>query len=160
MWSNHKDHTCNNKNKHFASRQFNTFPSKPLPLFLLPDVPLIYRTEPTKMHFLAKYNTFTLKIQISNRIWVWRLHTVFWDRALCNLVIRRIICKSEKVKQSRYTPWRRLGERYSSYSFTTSALYGDEWSASRPGRALPPEKGLPVPTGQEAGPQSRPGQRG
>jgi hypothetical protein len=39
------------------------------------------------------------------------------------------------------------GEReYSSYSFTTSALDGGEWSASRPGRALPP-----VPIGQEAG---------
>jgi hypothetical protein len=32
-----------------------------------------------------------------------------------------------------------LGERrYSSYSFLTSALEGVEWSASRPGRALPP----------------------
>jgi hypothetical protein len=41
--------------------------------------------------------------------------------------------------------------RYSSYSFTTSALDGDEWSASRPGRALPPEKGHPVPIVQEAG---------
>jgi hypothetical protein len=30
-----------------------------------------------------------------------------------------------KVKQSRYTPWRRLGgEEYSSYSFSTSALDG------------------------------------
>jgi hypothetical protein len=30
-----------------------------------------------------------------------------------------------KVKLSRYTPWRRLGERrYSSYSFSTSALDG------------------------------------
>jgi hypothetical protein len=28
--------------------------------------------------------------------------------------------------------------RYSSYSFTTSALDGGEWSASRPSRALPP----------------------
>jgi hypothetical protein len=27
--------------------------------------------------------------------------------------------------------------RYSSYSFTTSALDGGEWSASRPGSALP-----------------------
>jgi hypothetical protein len=27
--------------------------------------------------------------------------------------------------------------RYSSYSFLTSALDGSEWSASRPGRALP-----------------------
>jgi hypothetical protein len=53
------------------------------------------------------------------------------------------------VKQSRYTPWRRLGERtYSSYSFTTSALDRDKWSASRPGRALPPGK---VPIVQEAG---------
>jgi hypothetical protein len=41
--------------------------------------------------------------------------------------------------------------RYSSYSFTTSALDGGEWSASRPGRALSPEKGPPVPIVQEAG---------
>jgi hypothetical protein len=34
----------------------------------------------------------------------------------------------------------------SSYSFLTSALDGGVWSASRPGRALPP-----VPIGQEAG---------
>jgi hypothetical protein len=43
------------------------------------------------------------------------------------------------------------GERYSSYSFPTSALDGGEWSAPRPGRALVPRKGPPVPTGQEAG---------
>jgi hypothetical protein len=37
------------------------------------------------------------------------------------------------------------GERiYSSYSFTTSALDGDQWWASRPGRALPQGKGFPV----------------
>jgi hypothetical protein len=40
--------------------------------------------------------------------------------------------------------------RYSSYSFTTSALDGGEWSAPRPGRASP-GKGPPVPIGQEAG---------
>jgi hypothetical protein len=40
--------------------------------------------------------------------------------------------------------------RYSSYSFSTSALDGGEWSASRPGRALAPEKGLPVSVVQEA----------
>jgi hypothetical protein len=41
-----------------------------------------------------------------------------------------------------------LGEerRYSSYSFSTSALDGGEWSASRPGRAF-----TPVPIVQEAG---------
>jgi hypothetical protein len=48
------------------------------------------------------------------------------------------------VKQSRYMPWRLLGKRrYSSYSFTTSALDEDEWSASRPGRVLAPGKGPP-----------------
>jgi hypothetical protein len=41
--------------------------------------------------------------------------------------------------------------RYSSYSFTISALDGGEWSASRPGRALPPGKEPPVPIVQEAG---------
>jgi hypothetical protein len=45
----------------------------------------------------------------------------------------------------------RGGKEYSSYSFTTSALDGGEWSASRPGRALPPEKGPPVRIVQEAG---------
>jgi hypothetical protein len=29
-----------------------------------------------------------------------------------------------KLKPSHYTPWRRLGGRYSSYSFSTSALDG------------------------------------
>jgi hypothetical protein len=34
------------------------------------------------------------------------------------------------VNMSHYTPQRRLGERkYSSYSFSTSALDGGEWSA-------------------------------
>jgi hypothetical protein len=39
---------------------------------------------------------------------------------------------------------------YSSYSFMTPALDGGKWSASRPGRALPPGKGPPVPIVQEA----------
>jgi hypothetical protein len=45
-----------------------------------------------------------------------------------------------------------LGEKsYSFYSFLALPQDGDEWSASRPGRALPPGKGPPVPIGQEAG---------
>jgi hypothetical protein len=57
-----------------------------------------------------------------------------------------------KVQLSRYTPWRRLGgeRRCSSYSFLNSALDGGEWSASHPGRALPPGKGPPAPIVQEA----------
>jgi hypothetical protein len=61
--------------------------------------------------------------------------------------------ETDTTKQSLYTPCRRLGgeRRYSSYSFATSALDEGEWSASRPGRALPPGKGPPVPIVQEAG---------
>jgi hypothetical protein len=40
---------------------------------------------------------------------------------------------------------------YSSYSFMTSALYGGEWSESRPGRALPLGKVTPVPILTKAG---------
>jgi hypothetical protein len=58
----------------------------------------------------------------------------------------------KKLKLSRYTSRRRLGEsRCSSYSFSILALDEGEWSASRPGRALPPGKGSPVPIVQEAG---------
>jgi hypothetical protein len=56
------------------------------------------------------------------------------------------------AKLSHHTPWRRLRERrYSSHSFSTSALDGGEWSASRHGRALASGKGPPVPIVQEAG---------
>jgi hypothetical protein len=44
------------------------------------------------------------------------------------------------------------GEKmYSSCSFTTLALDGGEWSASRPSCILPPGKGPTVPIQQEAG---------
>jgi hypothetical protein len=58
----------------------------------------------------------------------------------------------KKLKWSRCTPWMALGDRrYSSYSILTSALEEGEWSASRPGRALPPRKGPPVRTLQKTG---------
>jgi hypothetical protein len=52
------------------------------------------------------------------------------------------------IRTSRSNPtthlWTRRGKRmYSYYSFTTSALDGDEWSATRPGSALPQGKGPP-----------------
>jgi hypothetical protein len=51
--------------------------------------------------------------------------------------------------------------RYSSYSFLTSALDGCEWSASRPGRALPAGKNLRYPLDRRlGGPQSWSGHRG
>jgi hypothetical protein len=54
------------------------------------------------------------------------------------------IIKNLYKKLSQYTPRMRLGvRRYCSYSFTTTALDGVEWSASRPGRALAPGRGPP-----------------
>jgi hypothetical protein len=41
--------------------------------------------------------------------------------------------------------------RYSSYPFTTSALDGVSGQRDAPASLLPSGKGLPVPTGQEAG---------
>jgi hypothetical protein len=62
------------------------------------------------------------------------------------IIIIMIVSYKVKVKVSRYTQWRRLGEtRCSSYSYLTSTLDRGEWLASRPGRALPPGKGPPVP---------------
>jgi hypothetical protein len=56
------------------------------------------------------------------------------------------------IKLSHYTPRRRFGDRrYSSYSSSTSALDGGEWSASLPCHALAPGKGSPVHIVQEAG---------
>jgi hypothetical protein len=70
-----------------------------------------------------------------------------------NKVMERVACsRVPQVSSPTSHLWRRRGERrYSSYSFTTSALDGGEWSVSRPCRALPPENGGPVPIGQEAG---------
>jgi hypothetical protein len=70
-----------------------------------------------------------------------------------------IIVNSQNVVNIRYKAkavtrhaMEALGERrYSSYSFSTSVLDGGEWSASRPDRALAPEKGHLVPILQEAG---------
>jgi hypothetical protein len=59
---------------------------------------------------------------------------------------------SKSVKLPRYRHAGAKGEKqYTSYSLLTSALDGSERSASHPSRALPPEKGPPVPIVQEAG---------
>jgi hypothetical protein len=71
---------------------------------------------------------------------------------LCAVVIATVpdYAYHPKTKAVRHAvAW---GERrYSSYSFSTSALDEGEWSASRPGRTLAPGKGPPVPIAQEAG---------
>jgi hypothetical protein len=67
-----------------------------------------------------------------------------------------------KAKQSRYTPWRCLGERrYSSYSFTTSALDGVSGQRHDPAALYPRGKDPRYPSERRlGGPQSRSGHRG
>jgi hypothetical protein len=62
-----------------------------------------------------------------------------------------------KVKQSRYMSWRRLGgEEVQFLLILDLGTRWGEWSASRPGRALSPGKGPPVPIVQKAGWASEP----
>jgi hypothetical protein len=71
---------------------------------------------------------------------------------LLDLITLIIFCKNQKQSSPATRHGGAWGEkRYSSYSHLTSALHGGEWSASRPGRALPLGKKPPVPIGQEAG---------
>jgi hypothetical protein len=60
------------------------------------------------------------------------------------------------IKKSRYTPWRRLGEEKLQLLLIHDLGTRSKWSESRPGRALPPGKGLTVPIVQEAGWVSEP----
>jgi hypothetical protein len=70
---------------------------------------------------------------------------------MLNISADSIFIFLSKVKLScYYHAGTKRERRYSSYSLT-SALDGDEWRASRPGRALPPRNGLPVPIGQDPG---------
>jgi hypothetical protein len=58
---------------------------------------------------------------------------------MVSLILQNVrFCVTLKPKLSHYTPRRHFGERrYSSQSFTISALDGSEWSASRPGERTP-----------------------
>jgi hypothetical protein len=87
---------------------------------------------------------------------------LLWGRYVFMPQFTLVFNAHNKAKQSHYTPRWRLGERkYSSYSFLTSALDGGEWSASRPGRALPRGKDPRYPLYRRLGvPQSRSGHRG
>jgi hypothetical protein len=70
-------------------------------------------------------------------------YTALYSRRLSIFILPAML---KKLRLSHYAPWRRLGGgKFSSYSFSTSALDGGEWSASRPGRALVPGKGPRYP---------------
>jgi hypothetical protein len=62
------------------------------------------------------------------------------------------VCKTEQLNKAvLHRASAKRERKYRSYSFSTSALVGEEWLASLPGRALPPRKIFMIPTGYEAG---------
>jgi hypothetical protein len=82
----------------------------------------------------------------------------FGHRGMCPFVV--LLTKKQSSNATCHGgAW---GERrYSSYSFLTSALDGGEWSASRPGRALPRGNDPWYPLYRRlGGSQSRSGHRG
>jgi hypothetical protein len=91
-------------------------------------------------------NTVTATMLI---FWVVTPHTVVRNKGVrtnmqppnSSLKMEAVCTPETLVKKSKTVPlhaMQALG--YSSYSFSTSALYGGEWSASCPGRALTPEE--------------------
>jgi hypothetical protein len=84
-------------------------------------------------HIPPGNDSLMVMVTVTEPLDTWRCRVDFWTRV--NRLQPTCQCRKRKVKQSHYTPWRRLrGEEYSS---TTSALDGSEWSASRSGRVLP-----------------------
>jgi hypothetical protein len=61
-------------------------------------------------------------------------HIVVYNKLSVSRYLEILFCNFVKVKQSHHIQWRRrVGSRYSSYSFINSALDGGEWSG--PGRS-------------------------
>jgi hypothetical protein len=97
----------------------------------------------TNLSFMsAKFKRRQHSKQIYVKIKTWLHMQLAWGdynrKSLLCTALGQSALMSKRAKQSHNTPMDALGGGYSSYSFTTSALYGSEWSASRPGHALPP----------------------
>jgi hypothetical protein len=119
--------------------------------------------------FMSVIKRITLSCNKMSCAHIWGSPVAFRGRRPCPnfrswpKCLQFLTCKYHSIKkQSRYTPCGAWGERrYSSYSFLTSALDRGEWSASRPGRALPQRKDPRYPLYRRlGGPQSRSGHRG
>jgi hypothetical protein len=90
----------------------------------------------------------------TTRRWGWLLgrrdygitrHYPLYPRLLWNRKVPHRVCKNPPPvlkKLSHYTPWRRLGGEEIYLLILDLGCRWGEWSASRPGRALPPERTL------------------
>jgi hypothetical protein len=132
---------------------------------------LPYFTKHKKSYFISLWKFFWLRVQTILRAaasysgdWetpccyrAWRFISVF-TKTPQDLIIK----SKSKVKLSLYCHAGTKGERlYSSYSFLTSAVDGDEWSASHSGCALSLRMDLWYPLERKmGGPRSWSGHRG
>jgi hypothetical protein len=115
-------------------------------------------TNSTWTNLGSKPGFYGKKTAINKQPMLWHDHvyfilTTFLEFAVCRLHMTGYH-KSWSCSTTRHGgAWVGM---YSSYSFSTAALDGGEWSASRPGSALTLGKGPPVPIVQEAGRASEP----
>jgi hypothetical protein len=111
------------------------------------------------------------KLQIFSHLQWHDIHNKFLKGSSTGYILLRgytcrhhdAIMAIKKGKQSRYTPWRRLGgdRRYSSYSFTTSALDGVSGQRHAPAELYTREKNSRYPLDRRlGGPQRRSEHRG
>jgi hypothetical protein len=101
----------------------------------VPSLSVVYRKCPHEVqnklfiHLSPNFRFQTFSLSLTR-------HSVFY--CLPNLYD---VIGLQKAKQSRYTPWQRLGERrYSSYSFTISALDGVSSQCYAPAALCPGER--------------------
>jgi hypothetical protein len=100
------------------------------------EITSIYMELVSHLYFFTEYTIWQIYYYLKSSLKHFHLVYDFYIW-LCAGHLRPVCAVWKKVKQSCYTPWRRLGKRrYSSYSFSTSALDGSEWSVSCPGRAF------------------------
>jgi hypothetical protein len=94
--------------------------------------------------------------------WLLQQRQKSYNHVSYTIILQYVLCVQKQSKAVLIPPSRLQGERrYSSFSFLISEVDGDEWLASRPGRALPPGKDPRYPLYRRlGGPQSRSGHRG
>jgi hypothetical protein len=108
------------------------------------EVGLEVNAERTKYMFMSRHQTTGQKHYIKVALKMWQSSNI-WEQIKIGF-IRKLSKAKKKNKAVPLHTMETHGGR-GGIAFFTSALDGSEWSASRPGHALPPGKEPPVPVG-------------